>query len=924
MDPDYWQKINELFHLAIERDMDERSRFLSAACEGDQALQAEIERLLAAHQRAATMIGSSVFTDRRALAVAFEDASAAGRQLGPYRVIRELGRGGMGAVYLAERADDQYEKRVAIKLVKRGMDTDAVIRQFRHERQILATIDHPNVARFIDGGATDEHLPYFVMEYVEGRPIDQYCHQHALSVTARLRLFRQVCDAVSYAHQHLVVHRDLKPSNILVTVEGMPKLLDFGIAKIVQPGAGAETTSTVAALRLMTPDYASPEQLQGRAATTLSDVYSLGVVLYELLARRSPYIFDSRGFENVARVIAAAEPARPSDAVCASHPRAIDCVDDAEMSATEAERLRRQLRGDLDNIVLKAMHRDPEHRYQSVEQLSSDIGRHLDGLPVTARKDTVRYRAMKFMRRNRLAVAGGALLLLTLVAGIVSSSWLAHEARAQERIAKREQGRAERRFNEVRQLARSVLFDYHDAIKDLPGATPVRARLVRDALTYLDSLAGEAQGDRSLQQELAAAYVRVGDVQGGTMYANLGDTAGAISSYRKAMQLDQASLVANPANADAQRDLAFAEEKLGLLLWETGEIAHALERLRHTLSLFEALSARVPSNAEFRQAIARSHDRLGMIGQETGDTAGALRHYNRSREIMETLMAADPTNPAVQRSLSTIHEHIGTLLLIDGDLERALAHNREALELRTALVAHFPLNADYRRVQLVSYYNDGEILAKMGHTREALKSYRRSLVLAEKLSSEDPTNEQYRGDLAYALIRVGDMLAALHQDGDALVQYRRSQRVRAHDVASDPGNLWKRSSLIEAHAKITGTLARSGQSAAALAASAETVSLMQGTTIEPTNANFRSFFADTYTDLANAQMSMARQARASGVGAEERWRAARRFYQQSVEIWQDLHSRAIVSAIDRPKLEAARHALAECDRVLTTVTAAAR
>ena len=612
MDPHHWQRINELFHAAIEREAGERSAFLAAACEGDGPLRLEIERLLTAHQRAVTLIGTSVFNHR---AVGeFDEPSAVGRQFGPYRIVRELGRGGMGAVYLAERADQQYEKRVAIKLVKRGMDTDAVIRQFWHERQILATLEHPNVARFLDGGATDDHLPYFVMEYVEGRPIDEYCNLHELSVNERLRLFLLACAAVSYAHQRLVVHRDIKPSNILVTAGGVPKLLDFGIAKIVQPGAAAETVSTVAALRLMTPDYASPEQLQGKAATTLSDVYSLGVVLYELLTARPPYAFESPAVEDVARTIATTEPQKPSDAVVQGDGSSRGGPGRTNGILTpDRGRLRRQLLGDLDNIVLKAMHKDPQRRYQSVEQFSADVGRHLDGLPVTARKDTLRYRCAKFVRRNTVPVAAGVLLLLTLAAGIVATSWLAHQARLQERIAKLEQARAERRFNDVRQLARSVLFDYHDAIKDLPGATPVRARLVHDALTYLDSLAKEAHDDRSLQRELASAYERVGDVQGGTMFANLGDTAGAITSYRKALQLEEPVATADPQNSQSRRDLAFRRLKLGMLLWETGDVAGALETTRGALTFFESLVAGDLSNSDLREGLARSHDRLGMI-----------------------------------------------------------------------------------------------------------------------------------------------------------------------------------------------------------------------------------------------------------------------------------------------------------------------
>src|SRR5205823_4860718 len=349
----------------------------------------------------------------------------------------------MGAVYFAERADEQYKKRVAIKLIKRGMDTDSVLRHFRNERQILAGFDHPNIARLFDGGTTKDGLPYFVMEYVEGLPINEYCAAHKISLVERLKLFREACAAVSYAHRHTVIHRDIKMSNILVTSEGTPKLLDFGIAKILQPGGGPEALMTMTGVRPMTPEYASPEQVRGEPVTTASDVYSLGIILYELLVGRSPYRFTSRSPLDVAREITDTEPPRPSTALAR----------DEDFDATGIGNSK-VLKGDLD-----------------------DIGRHLAARPVLARKDTIGYRARKFVQRNKVATAAAVLILVSLVAGLVATTWQAHRAKV-------EKARAERRFNDVRRLAHSVLFDYHDAIKNLPGATGVRERLVKDALAY--------------------------------------------------------------------------------------------------------------------------------------------------------------------------------------------------------------------------------------------------------------------------------------------------------------------------------------------------------------------------------------------------------------------------------------------------------
>jgi eukaryotic-like serine/threonine-protein kinase len=917
MNPERWQKLNELFHAAIERGEAERVAFLAEACAGDAALLKEVERLVAAHQGAGVFIQTSAFTDGLQLFAGQEESIATGRQLGAYRVIKEIGRGGMGTVYLAERADEQYEKRVAIKLIKRGMDTDSVLRRFQNERQILATLEHPNIARLLDGGTTEDGLPYFAMEYVEGLPVDAYCDAHRLNITERLNLFRQICSAVSYAHQHLIVHRDIKPSNILVTADGTPKLLDFGIAKIMHAEGGAETLSTVTGLRLLTPEYASPEQVQGLHATTLSDVYSLGIVLYELLSGHSPYRFNSRLPEDIARAISTTEPEKPSTVI--THVKrapgerqdkpALTPERIGEMREGSFDKLRRRLRGDLDRIVLMAMRKEPQRRYSSIEQFSEDIRRHLSGLPVIARADTLSYRAAKFVRRNRVSVATAALVFLTLVGGIIATAWQARRARAQ-------QARAERRFNDVRKLARSVLFDYHDAIKDLPGATPVRARLVRDALEYLDSLAGEAGDDSSLQRELGTAYERVGDVQGGTMFANLGDTAGAIESYRKALKIREALIASDPQNSATRRDIAFSYTKLGNLLWETGDTTGALENNRKALSLFQSLVAEDPASFDLRFALERTYDNLGMILQERGDATGALESYRKALEILESFPPPDREGEKVRRAFSTAYEHIGTAHLLMGDLDTALENNRKALAIRAALSADFPLNADYRRTLVVSYYNDGEILAKMGRIPEALESYRKDLAIAEGLSAADPKNEQYRGDIAYALIRVSDMLARLGDFSRALMGYRKSMSLRAEDVRADPTNLWKRASLIEANVKISKTLAKSGERAAALTECDKTISMMEQTEVEPTNASIRAFFAESYFDLGEAYSTISSDNSTPPDNRQEQWSAACDMYHRSLDILRDMLNRGILSSGDAGKPEMVAREIAKCESLL--------
>jgi serine/threonine protein kinase len=438
MEPRQWQRIEELFGEALEIPPDLRGAFLSKACGSDDALRREVDALLGSHKRAGNFIQAPAVEDALNIIKQPEPTLGKGQRIGPYEVLREIGRGGMGAVYLAARADDQYKKRVAIKLVKRGMDTEDILRRFRNERQILASLDHPNIARLLDGGMTPEGLPFFAMEYVEGLPLIEFCDAARLPIVERLKLFRKICSAVQHAHQNLIVHRDLKPNNILVTAEGEPKLLDFGIAKFLNPELSPQTIApTAMIMRVMTRDYASPEQVRGLPITTASDVYSLGVLLYKLLTGHHPYQFKTLAPGEVERVICERAPERPSAIVTrtetfsAPEGETVNITPESVSSAREAQpvRLKRALSGDLDNIVLMAMRKEPQRRYTSVAEFSEDIRRHLDGLPVNARPNVFSYRAAKFVRRNRIAVAAASFILLSLIVGIIATLWQAGQTR---------------------------------------------------------------------------------------------------------------------------------------------------------------------------------------------------------------------------------------------------------------------------------------------------------------------------------------------------------------------------------------------------------------------------------------------------------------------------------------------------------------
>jgi serine/threonine protein kinase len=889
------QAVEEIFHAALDREPQQLGAFLDEKCTGDDLLRREVEALLAAHRQAGNFIETPVVTFDPSLLEDGDTDRLIGQSIGHYEITKRIGSGGMGVVYLARRADQQYEKLVAIKLIKRGMDTDAVLRHFRNERQILASFEHPNIARLLDGGTTESGLPYFVMEHVEGRPIDEYCEQQALSVTERLQLFRQVCAAVSYAHRRAVIHRDIKSSNILIGADGAPKLLDFGIARILQPGEGAAPAATMIGLHVMTPEYASPEQIRGEAATTVSDVYSLGVVLYRLLTGQLPYRLPSQSPYDLARAIGETEPQRPSAVIGAAGSAGGAADAGAGESARRApegsaERLRRRLRGDLDNIVLLALRKEPERRYQSVEQFSEDIRRHLGTLPVLARRDTLAYRGAKFVRRNRAASAAASLVVLSLLGGIVATTWQADRARTQEAIAKAEKARAERRFNEVRQLAHSVLFDYHDAIRDLPGATAVRERLVKDGLTYLDSLAGEASSDPALQRELAAAYERLGDVRGRAFSASLGDVVGAMDSYLNALRIREAIVAADPQDVQSRRDLiatylrigdragaggAFRDAR-GIQLTHTNEAARGMEYLRKALALCLELSAEHPASPEIRSDLAATYDELGFALEDWWDDAsGALVYHRKALALREAFVASDPDSQAHRRNLSMTYVNIGRALVLTGDVRGALEYNRKGLAMREVLFADNPRSADYRRLLAISYQNDGNYRALLHDSGGALQSFRKKLRLDEQSLADDPVNAQVREDLGYSYERIADLLAESGTYLQALSYYRKALTMYEQVLAVAPRILRVHYRVIFARTGIGEMQAKLGQRAAALAECSTATALLNELSGDANLRWQRTMRAQLYMRLSRTYAALAASKDVPTTEQREHWRAAR-------------------------------------------------
>ena len=494
MDSTKWQKIKNILSTLLDLPENEHSEFLASI--DDEEIRLEVEKLLSAQEQAENFIDTPILIEKGLADDATKD-SLIGKTIENYLILERIGTGGMGAVYLAERLNSDFKQKVALKIIKRGMDSEAILTRFATERRILSTLKHPNIAQLLDGGISSEGLPFFVMEYVDGKPLNQFCDENELALNERLQIFRQICSAVENAHKHLIIHRDLKPSNVLVTSDGIPKLLDFGIGKLLS-NDGDEATLTATQGRVFTPEYASPEQVLGKSVTTATDVYSLGVILYELLSGERPYKIESRLPQEVANVILTEEPIRPSSVVSSQWLVVNKTRKEASHQTNPKSQILnpKSLRGDLDNIILKALRKEPERRYQTVQEFSEDIRRHLVGLPVTATADTTFYRVGKFVKRHSVGVFAGGLIFLSLLVGISATAWQANRANV-------ERAKAEQRFQDVRKLANSVVFELHDSIENLPGSTRARELLVKKALEYLDNLSQESGNDAELQRELA-------------------------------------------------------------------------------------------------------------------------------------------------------------------------------------------------------------------------------------------------------------------------------------------------------------------------------------------------------------------------------------------------------------------------------------
>jgi eukaryotic-like serine/threonine-protein kinase len=774
MTSEQWQQMKDLIAEALALSPELRGAFLDRACGSDRALRDEIDALLSEER----VVPSNFLQSPHGLED-FGDGGAVDAAGGPcagqvfaerFHLIRKLGEGGMGQVWLAEQTSP-VRRPVALKLIRAGMYDESVVKRFQAERQSLAIMDHPTIAKVFDAGATPQGQPYFVMEYVPGLPITEYCDQKKLKIAERLELFIQTCEGVQHAHQKAIIHRDLKPANILVVeVDGkpVPRIIDFGLAKATTPHFDGETFFTQVGHFIGTPGYMSPEQADPNVQDidTRTDVYSLGAVLYVLLAGAQPFAArtgERLPLDQLLRKLREEEPPSPSKKVSGDR-------DGSTMTAssrgTVPKQLANLLRGDLDWITMKALDKDRTRRYNTPSELAADIRRYLNHETVTARRASTGYILRKYVRRHQALAAGAATVVLVLVAGVAVSTFEAIRAKRAEQAALRERDLAQRRFDDVHKLAREVIFNLQNQLATVPGTTQVRKDLVAVAINYLDALAKDATADRALQGELVAAYLQIGEIQGGVGTANLGDLPAALESYSKAERLARA-LVAQSPSSRAKEILIDALNAQAAAAYSANQLAKAAAAAMESLAIAREGVRSDPASQDWQfQLGAALH-----CAAQFGGTKDEIAYLEEEASVFEGMVAHDPGNPSWRRDAALAHKYVAGHLITNEDLDRAFPHLKRAEELDETILRATPNNPERKMAvaidlsQWSEYYRDKKDFAK------AIQYTRASVAIRRELASADPKNAWAQEKLSYILTQLGDLQLRVSAR-DALASYK--------------------------------------------------------------------------------------------------------------------------------------------------------
>ena len=769
--PEQWPLVKDLWFAVQEAPAETRAELLTDP-RVDAGIRAHVERLMAAADNVGDRFETPASRVLRSEQPELTAPSLVGRRLGPFDIIRRIGQGGMGVVYEAVRADTAYEQRVAVKTIWRGADSTVLLKRFRTERQILAALQHPNIARLLDGGATDEGAPWLAMEFVDGVPIDAFCDDNRLGLDARLDLFRQVCAAVHFAHRNNVVHRDLKPSNVLVTKEGSVKLLDFGVAKLLDDPR-MEGTLTGAGLSPFTAAYAAPEQVGGGAITAATDVYALGALLMTLLVGRPPLLLQSMAMADLLDAIRS-RPARAPSVLAIEGDGDGATAASLDEIATERgfpsrEKLAKALNGELDAIALMALRKEPERRYPSAEAMGSDIHRYLRHVQVQARPDTMSYRVRTFARQRWPLVAAAIIAVSALVFAGGMSWW-------QSRKAEAEHAQAMERLRDVRSMASVLVFDANESLQDLPGATATRSALMKSALGALDRAYTDAPLDPDLLRELAMAYQRAGDLLGNPTNANLGDMAGARAAYSKAITAAEALFRESPQLASSAWTLALVYEKAADVEAPTGMVREALRHQRASLALFKQVAATDTTQLRYLRAVGISSMKLGdLLGHPTftnaGDTASAIAAYDEANARLERAAARGDTTYALARHRAIIRERLGRLMQERRDIPAATEWLRQSLAIRDSLLVTHQKSVEARRDVAIGLY----LLCGLHLTAKrpdlAQAPCNRSLTIRQALLSEDGGDSRFVRGMGIIRRRLGEIRAMEKNYSRALDEY---------------------------------------------------------------------------------------------------------------------------------------------------------
>jgi serine/threonine protein kinase len=738
---EHWRQIQDIFKRALELPTSERAEYVNRACGDDEALVSEVHSLLANDTSNTATLHALVASNLQELTQS-SGCSEIGMRVGPYRLVRELDGGGMGTVYLAVRSDDHYFQIVAIKTIRSGMMSPALVQRFRTERQILATLTHPNIGAILDGGDTEDGRPYIVMEYVEGQPITQASDSRDLSIRERVELFRSVCSAVRYAHQKLVIHRDIKPSNLLVTPDGIVKLIDFGISKPLVPELiPGGPSPTEDGQRLMTPDYASPEQLLGHEVTTATDIYSLGVVLFELLTGSRPYVVRNLSPAAVEKIVCERETRKPSSVPGLPN------------------RTKKTLAGDLDRIILMAMEKDASRRYVSADDLDQDLLRFLDSKPVRARRSTSIYRLRKFVARHRTPT-----LMAGATSAVLAGSMLFFSA---------ESHLADVRLKRIQTLADAAISDMTQKLQQSSASVELQTSVFQGTLGYLNQLRQESWNDPRLLLKLSKAYSRVGDLEGSPVAASLGNTQDAISSYQGALRTAIAARNRLPGE-ESMKAVIEAYQQLGQLEFFSGNLREAHDHYQQGLTVARELSRQRPDDPSCNRLLAINYAGLGNVQLNNLETDKAVESFRTGLRVL----GPDPNGAEdYDRTLATFYGRLGLALNELGSNADAIASYQRAIAIDEDLLRKFPSRRTRR--SLFALYSNivgtlaGREVLNAGKVREAQMYARKSVTLAEQLAAGDTTNVQARADLAGAYIRMGDSLLATNP-ADAHRWYRKS------------------------------------------------------------------------------------------------------------------------------------------------------